>query len=280
MILPQNAFLVLALTCLLNALAAGNRVILRAPLGSARSAALLGVALEQARPPGESVSVVLAQAPAFVQALYRAPGPCLLHYMGESSRHAPRILAEAFENGKAAVIDGEGNAWVWVGDDVDVDAAADTLTAGALRYNGQTCTSVNGAIVHLAVYPALRAASRSAGAACAGNPLTDDVQVGPALDEAQAQWCERRIAESGGAVLCGGRRRGNLLAPTLVEKTAARRAGAGGPFRQRALDRAGGPGRVRVAVAGQPVPAVRRGARLPPTRPGGWAAYRTWHGCP
>ena len=42
-ILPQNAFLILAVTTLLNALAAGNRVILRAPLQSARSAALLSV---------------------------------------------------------------------------------------------------------------------------------------------------------------------------------------------------------------------------------------------
>ncbi len=30
-ILPQNAFLIIALTCLLNALATGNRVLLRAP---------------------------------------------------------------------------------------------------------------------------------------------------------------------------------------------------------------------------------------------------------
>ena len=44
-ILPQNAFLILAVTTLLNALAAGNRVILRAPLQSARSAALLSVVL-------------------------------------------------------------------------------------------------------------------------------------------------------------------------------------------------------------------------------------------
>lgn len=52
----------------------------------------------------------------------------------------------------------------------------------------------------------------------AGNPITDEtLDVGPLLDDLQGEWCERRIEESGGEVLCGGKREGNLLYPTLVE---------------------------------------------------------------
>jgi acyl-CoA reductase-like NAD-dependent aldehyde dehydrogenase len=217
-ILPQNAFLLLALTCLLNALAEGNRVILRAPLGSARSAALLNVALRRCDV-GWRVSVVLTSAKEFVAGLHASPEPGLLHYLG-GTRHAASLLGGSFGAGKACLIDGEGNGWVWVGPDADLDAAAETLTVGATRYNGQTCTSVNGALVDPDVYDALRdrLVARWDALRC-GDPLVDEsVDVGPVFDEAQAAWCEERVRECGGTVLCGGARTGNLLAPTLAER--------------------------------------------------------------
>ena len=219
-VLPQNAFLLLAVTCLLNALATGNRVILRAPLGSARSAALLGLLLDRAGCPPGWVSVVLARARPFVHALQAAPGPCLIHYMGGSS-HGADLLARTFEANKAALIDGEGNVWVWVGPDADPEATADLLTRGAaLRYNGQTCTSINGAIIHPVVYAQVRAALVARWSRLrVGNPLAEtEGSVGPLFDDAQAAWCEQQVTESGGTILCGGERSGNRLAPTLVEE--------------------------------------------------------------
>jgi acyl-CoA reductase-like NAD-dependent aldehyde dehydrogenase len=38
------------------------------------------------------------------------------------------------------------------------------------------------------------------------------------FDTDQAAWCEQRIAQSGGQILCGGQRQDHLLAPTLVER--------------------------------------------------------------
>jgi hypothetical protein len=118
-VLPQNAFLLLAVTCLLNALAAGNRVVLRAPTQSARSAALLGVALDEALPPAHqaAVSVVVARAREFVDALCRSPLPCLLHYMG-GSRHAP-ICWTGVSRGQGRPRRRRRNGWVWVAEDAD-----------------------------------------------------------------------------------------------------------------------------------------------------------------
>ncbi len=216
-ILPQSAFLISAVTCMLNALAAGNRVILRAPLQGARTAAILSLAVEQARPPHETISIVQVRSREFVTALNRSLLPSLIHYMG-SSRYAPQIHSDAFQHGNGVIIDGEGNTWVWVDEDVDLDQAADILTAGAVRYNGQTCTSINGAVIHPAIYSAMKERLKQRWQALtAGNPLTDDVHVGPLLDELQGEWCERRIQESGGTILCGGTREKNLLHPTLVE---------------------------------------------------------------
>jgi acyl-CoA reductase-like NAD-dependent aldehyde dehydrogenase len=216
-ILPQNAFLLVAVTCLLNALATGNRIILRAPLQSARAAGLLALALEMSKPPQDAASVVLVRAREFVDAVQRSFLPCLLHYMG-SSQHAPSILSGSFQHGQAALADGAGNVWVWVGEDASLEESTAILTNGAVRYSGQTCTSINGAIIHPAIYPALRERLIARWKDLkAGNPLTEEVHVGPLFDEAQAEWCKRQVAESGGNVLCGGHREENILSPTLVE---------------------------------------------------------------
>lgn len=217
-VLPQSAFLILGVTCLLNALAAGNRVILRAPLQCARSAALLAQALQSAAPPQNAVSVVLTRGKEFTDALFRSSSPQLLHYLG-SSRYAASLLSESFTHQKPSIIDGEGNTWVWVAEDADPDQVAQILTEGALRYNGQTCTAVNGAVIHPALYATVKQRLIARWSELkAGNPVTEDVHVGPLMDEEQSAWCEARIRESGGSVLCGGTRAGNLLHPTLVEK--------------------------------------------------------------
>jgi glyceraldehyde-3-phosphate dehydrogenase (NADP+) len=105
-----------------------------------------------------------------------------------------------------------------VGADVVLEWTVEILTAGALRYNGQTCTSINGAMIHPAIYPALRERLIERWSHLkTGNPLTEAVDVGPLFDEAQAAWCQSQIQESGGKILCGGQREGNLLVPTLVE---------------------------------------------------------------
>lgn len=219
-ILPQSAFLFLAVTCLLNALATGNRVILRSPLQSARSAMLLGSAIERADPPAGSVAVAMISARTFVSAVCASTEPCLVHYLG-SSRHAPDLLSTCFTAGRQAIIDGEGNAWVWVDEDVPLDRACDVLISGSLRYNGQTCTSINGAVIHPTIYDNLRdLLVRRWSEVRYGSPLDPETQVGPLQDSAHARHCLGRIEESGAAVLAGGNCLENLMSPTLASEPA------------------------------------------------------------
>ncbi len=153
----------------------------------------------------------------FVRALRASSLPHLLHYMG-SSRHAPSLMADSFEHGSPTIIDGEGNVWVWVGEDADPRQVAEVLTRGAVRYNGQSCTSVNGAIIHPAIYSALRERLiESWKAQPSGDPTARDVHIGPLQDSAQCEWCQKRIRECEGQIWCGGEIEGNLLQPALVE---------------------------------------------------------------
>ncbi len=216
-VLPASAALFLGVTCLLNALATGNRVILRFPASCPLSAATVCRALERARVPANAASVVMAPAKLLIGALHGAKSPILIHYLG-SSRHAAKLIAQGFEHRQSVIADAEGNAWVWVDQNADPAWSAQILMQGAVRYNGQTCTSVNGALVHPALYEAVRAQLVARWKALvAGDPRDERTDVGPLLDEEQARWCLERIEASGGRVLCGGQREGNLLHPTLVE---------------------------------------------------------------
>jgi acyl-CoA reductase-like NAD-dependent aldehyde dehydrogenase len=160
--------------------------------------------------------VVLVSARTFLTAVRESAEPILVHYLG-SSAHAPDILSTCFQSGNQAIIDGEGNTWVWVDEDVPMDYACDVLTGGAIRYNGQTCTSINGAMIHPAIYDRLRVqlAARWQDLAY-GNPLECNVDVGPLMDEAQAEHCLHQIESSGAEILAGGCRSGNLMTPTLA----------------------------------------------------------------
>ncbi|BCM92905.1 4-hydroxybenzaldehyde dehydrogenase (NADP(+)) [Abditibacteriota bacterium] len=216
-VLPASASLFLGVTCLLNALATGNRVILRFPAANPLSAAVLCHALERAQVPAKAASIVMVPAKELLGAIHACSASVLIHYLG-SSRHAPSLVSQGFENGKSVVVDGEGNSWVWVASNADVNSVVETLTQGAIRYNGQTCTSINGAVIHPTIYNAVREALiKRWNALRTGPPSNESVDVGPLGDAKQAQWCMERIETSGGQIVCGGSCEGNFLTPTLVE---------------------------------------------------------------
>lgn len=145
-ILPGNAFLYLGLTVCVNALAAGNQVILRIPRGAETSGKLLDSALAESGV-GDLVSLVAEPAADLLRRFGASPEPGLVHYFGGSGR-IDQLLADCFKAGKGCLAEGEGNTWVYVGPKFDPVRAATILVEGSTRYRGETCTSINGAIIH------------------------------------------------------------------------------------------------------------------------------------
>jgi acyl-CoA reductase-like NAD-dependent aldehyde dehydrogenase len=88
---------------------------------------------------------------------------------------------------------------------------------GAFGYAGQSCISVQRIFLHAAI--AERATAmilEGAKKLVVGDPLEERTDVGPLIDEAAAKRVEAWIQDSGGEVLCGGRREGRLVWPTIV----------------------------------------------------------------
>ena len=113
-----------------------------------------------------------------------------------------------------------GNAAVIVHQDADVGYAAERVALGGFAYAGQSCISAQRIYVHEAVYDAFAAdVVRRANLLVAGDPLREDADLGPVIDQAAADrigtWIEEAKA-AGAQVLAGGTREGTIWRPTVI----------------------------------------------------------------
>ena len=141
---------------------------------------------------------------------------------------------------KKVVLELGGNAACIVDADqrAHLDRVVERLIFGAFYQSGQSCIGVQRIYAHADVYETLKkklvAATKKLKA---GDPKDNSVFLGPMIDEAAAERLHGWIVEAkqaGGKVLCGGKRRGNMLEATLMENVPrvarANRQEAFGPF--------------------------------------------------
>lgn len=123
--------------------------------------------------------------------------------------------------GKKVVLELGGDAAVVVEPDADVAHAAARTAAGAFAIAGQSCISVQRALVAREVRGDFVAELvRAAESLSPGDPLDERTTLAPLVDAAAAERVEAWIAEAvaGGArVLTGGTRKGTFVAPTVLE---------------------------------------------------------------
>ncbi|GLQ95427.1 aldehyde dehydrogenase family protein [Dyella acidisoli] len=119
-----------------------------------------------------------------------------------------------------------------------LDRVIERLVFGAFYQSGQSCISVQRIYAHVSLYEELKQRLVQAVQQLkAGDPKDKNVFLGPMIDEAAAQRLEGWINEAqqaGGKILCGGKRKGNMLEATLMENVPkdakANRMEAFGPF--------------------------------------------------
>jgi glyceraldehyde-3-phosphate dehydrogenase [NAD(P)+] len=113
-----------------------------------------------------------------------------------------------------------GNAPAVVFPDADLEAAAEAVTAGSLKYAGQRCSAVSRVLAHEEVHDELVArVERGMDDRAAGDLFDEETAFGPLISESQADWVEGLIddAEQRGARLVrGGGRDGRVIEPTLL----------------------------------------------------------------
>lgn len=233
-VVPQNASLTLSITIIASALYAGSRVLLRPSLQCASTGSLLREIVERSRPPRGYVETLNCLAADFIDVCCASEHVDVIHYIG-SNQYALPVFRQAFAAGKTCLLDGQGNGLLYLDNTFPIPEAVRIITAGATRYNGETCTSINGALIHESVYDSVRDALVEAFERLrVGHPRDPKSQIGPLFSELQARALRDTLDETpGGRLLCGGDVRGAYFTPAILEGVEPRdqiaRAGLFGP---------------------------------------------------
>ncbi|HXW57512.1 MAG TPA: aldehyde dehydrogenase family protein [Candidatus Cybelea sp.] len=124
---------------------------------------------------------------------------------------------------KKVVLELGGNAAVIVHSDADAEDAARKCVLGGFSYAGQSCISVQRIFVHRAVEQKFTACLvRGALGLKTGNPLDEATDLGPMISEDATRRAADSIEEAvagGATILCGGKREGSVLQPTVLAHT-------------------------------------------------------------
>ena len=126
---------------------------------------------------------------------------------------------------KPVVLELGGNAACVVDGDADLDDAVARIVFGAFYQSGQSCIGVQRIYAHTTVYDKFKQklVEKTKGLRM-GDPRDEETFIGPMISESEARRLENWInegVERGGTLLCGGKRDGVMLAPTLLENVPA-----------------------------------------------------------
>ena len=214
---PFNFPFNLAAHKLAPAVAAGNPIVLKPASKTPLSALVLADALDRAGLPKGALSV-LPMSRKTGDRMVTDDRFRLLTFTG-SSEVGWGMKARAGR--KRVLLELGGNAGVVVDETADIDQAAARIAAGGFALAGQSCISVQRVYVHRRLFD--RFAALLVGkveALKVGDPLDPATDVGPMIDEGEAERVDAWVMEAlreGARVLTGGKRLGGALyAPTVL----------------------------------------------------------------
>jgi acyl-CoA reductase-like NAD-dependent aldehyde dehydrogenase len=124
---------------------------------------------------------------------------------------------------KKVVLELGGNAGVIVHGDADLAYAAERCVAGGFNYAGQTCISVQRILVERsAVAKFTELLLEGVSKLRTGDPLEESTDLGPLIRESDAiratEWVQEAV-RGGARLLCGGKRDGATMEPTVLTAT-------------------------------------------------------------
>jgi acyl-CoA reductase-like NAD-dependent aldehyde dehydrogenase len=199
------------------ALAAGNTVVVKPAEQAPVTALRLGRVLLEAGVPAGVVNVLHGSGPEAGNALVISSKVAMVTFTGS----APVGTAIRDRAGmKRVALELGSNSATIVHEDADLVAAARALARACFAYAGQICISVQRIVVHEAVLqrflslfiPLVRALK-------VGDPLAEDTDLGPMIDQSAAERAEAWLHEAlaGGArALVEGKRQEALLWPWVL----------------------------------------------------------------
>ncbi|GAB4314268.1 MAG: aldehyde dehydrogenase family protein [Candidatus Sumerlaeia bacterium] len=202
------------------AIATGNTMVLRPASQTPLTAHLLGEMIAAAGWPAGGFNVVPCSHEA-ADVLLEDERVRMISFTGSpevgwalKGRAPKKKFALELGNNGAAILDA----------DADLSWAVPRIAVGAFHYAGQNCISVQRVFAHERIFTDVkrRLLKVVKDSIKWGDPMLPDTVVGPMISAREADRVMEWIAEAraGGArVLCGGRRHGNVIEPTILTRT-------------------------------------------------------------
>ncbi len=216
---PFNFPLILSIRAVAPALALGNAVLLKPdPRTSVAGGVVLARIFEEAGLPS-GVFGLLPGGAEVGEALIADPSVQMVSFTG-STRAGRAVGALAAQHLKKVHLELGGNSAMIVLDDVDVEKAVSVGAFGSFMHQGQICMTTGRHLVHRSIaeeYTSILAAH--ADHTPVGNPATEQVALGPIIDEHQRDNVHRIVTESidaGARLVAGGTYEGLFYRPTVL----------------------------------------------------------------
>jgi acyl-CoA reductase-like NAD-dependent aldehyde dehydrogenase len=198
-------------------LAAGNTIVLKPASATPLTALRLGELLEEAGLPPGVFNIVVGSGATVGDWLVADPRVSKVSFTGSPPVGETIIRSAGL---KKVTMELGNNSGTIVEPDANLDEVVPRCVMSAFANSGQVCISLQRLYVHQAIAPELTRRFLDATAKLkVGNPLDKDSDVGPMIDEAQAEraeaWVNEAVAQGAG-VLIGGKREGRLFYPTVL----------------------------------------------------------------
>lgn len=218
---PFNAPLILSSRSVAPALALGNAVVLKPdPRTPVAGGMILARVFAEAGLP-EGVLHVLPGGAETGSALVTDPRVRVISFTG-STAAGRKVGTLGAEHLKRVHLELGGNSALLVLDDVDVDQVVSAGAWGSFLHQGQICMTTGRHIVHERIADEYVAAlAQHAENLPVGNPATDQVALGPLIDQTQRDRIHQMVTatvESGARLAAGGTYEDLFYRPTVLDQ--------------------------------------------------------------
>ncbi|HEY2242166.1 MAG TPA: benzaldehyde dehydrogenase [Streptosporangiaceae bacterium] len=218
-IAPFNFPQILAIRSVAPALAMGNAVILKPdPRTAVSGGVVLARVFEEAGLP-EGLLHVLPGGVDVGEAVVTEPAVRVVSFTG-STAAGRRVGELAARHLKRVHLELGGNSALIVLDDADLDRAASAGAWGSFLHQGQICMTTGRHLVQEAVYDEyVSRLADKAGHLPVGDPATEQVALGPIIDERQRDKVHSLVTatvDAGARLAAGGTYEGLFYRPTVL----------------------------------------------------------------
>jgi aldehyde dehydrogenase (NAD+) len=208
-ITPFNFPLLLSLTKITPALAAGNTVVHKPSPATPLSALKMAALFAEAGFPDGVVNVITGPGVELGEALVRHPGIDKIAFTG-STEVGKSIIRNAAETLKKTTMELGGKSPNIIFEDADIEAAVQHAFGGIFYNKGEICTAGSRLLVQRSVYDqVLDALTAAAADTLPGDPLDPDTFFGPLAHRGQFEKVSSYVAigkEEGARLRAGGER--------------------------------------------------------------------------